>query len=175
VLCTLLITPLGIVGGTLHIVMHAFAKITLFFCAGAILIATHKTRISEMNGIGRRMPWTMAAFTVGALSMIGVPPTGGFISKWYILLGAIDAQQMFAVGVIITSTLLNAAYFLPIVYAAFFRSPESNPEVRHKDTVGEAPLMMLLAITVTALGTIVLFFFPDLPLELVLQLAGEGE
>jgi len=175
VLCALLITPLGIVGGGLHIVMHAFAKITLFFCAGAILVTTHKTLISEMNGIGRRMPWTMAAFTIGALSMIGVPPTAGFISKWYILLGAIDAQQMFAVGVIILSTLLNAAYFLPIVYTAFFRSPASNPEYGLKDTHGEAPLAILLAITVTALGTMVFFFFPDLPLELVLQLAGESE
>jgi multicomponent Na+:H+ antiporter subunit D len=179
VLCALLVTHAGIVGGSMHIVMHAFAKITLFFCAGAILITTHKTRISEMHGIGRRMPWTMAAFTVGALSMIGVPPTGGFISKWYILLGAIDVQQLFAVGVIITSTLLNAAYFLPIVYAAFFRSPESNPETGHdcghKDTCGEAPFMVLLAITVTALGTMVLFFFPDLPLELALQLAGGSE
>ena len=175
VLCALLVTPLGIVGGGLHIVMHAFAKITLFFCAGAILVATHKTRISEMDGIGRRMPWTMAAFTVGALSMIGVPPTGGFISKWYILLGAIDAQQMFAVGVIIVSTLLNAAYFLPIVYAAFFRPPASNPEAGHEDAVGEAPLTMLLAIAVTVTGTVALFFFPDLPLALVLQLAGESE
>jgi multicomponent Na+:H+ antiporter subunit D len=175
VLCTLLITPLGIVGGGLHIVMHAFAKITLFFCAGAILVTTHKTRISEMNGIGRRMPWTMAAFTVGALSMIGIPPTAGFISKWYILLGAINAQQMFAVSVIIVSTLLNAAYFLPIVYAAFFRPPESNSGYGHNNTHGEAPLAILLAITVTALGTMVLFFFPGLPLELVLQLAGESE
>ena len=175
VLCALLITPLGIVGGGLHIVMHAFAKITLFFCAGAIIVTTHKTRISEMNGIGRRMPWTMAAFTIGALSMIGLPPTAGFISKWYILLGAIDAQQMFAVGVIIISTLLNAAYFLPIVYTAFFRSPKGNMEHGLKDTHGEAPVAILLAITVTALGTIVLFFFPDLPLDLVLQLAGESK
>jgi multicomponent Na+:H+ antiporter subunit D len=175
VLCALMVTPPGIVGGMLHIVMHAFAKITLFLCAGAILIATHKTRISEMHGIGRRMPWTMAAFTVGALSMISVPPTGGFISKWYILLGAIDAQQMFAIGVIIVSTLLNAAYFLPIIYAAFFRAPENNPGNEIKDRHAEAPLTVLLAITVTAAGTVVLFFFPDLPLELALQLAGEGE
>jgi len=175
VLCVFLVTPLGIVGGTLHIVMHAFAKITLFFCAGAILVATHKTRISEMNGIGRRMPWTMAAFTVGALSMIGIPPTGGFISKWYILLGAIDAQQMFAIGVIVMSTLLNAAYFLPIVYAAFFRAPESSPEGEHGDTQGKAPLAVLLAITVTALGSVVLFFYPDLPLALAFQLAGGDE
>ena len=175
VLCALMVTPPGIVGGMLHIVMHAFAKITLFLCAGAILIATHKTRISEMHGIGRRMPWTMAAFTVGALSMISVPPTGGFISKWYILLGAIDAQQMFAIGVIIVSTLLNAAYFLPIVYAAFFRAPENNQGNEIKGRHAEAPLTVLLAITVTAAGTVVLFFFPDLPLELALQLAGGSE
>jgi len=174
VLCALLITSSGIVGGALHIVMHAFAKITLFFCAGAILVTTHKTRISEMSGIGRRMPLTMAAFTVGALSMIGIPPTGGFISKWYILLGAIDAQQTIAVGVIIVSTLLNAAYFLPVVYIAFFRPQENNPEYLHQETQGEAPLAILLAITVTALGTVFLFFFPDLPLELALQLAGES-
>jgi len=121
------------------------------------------------------MPWTMAAFTVAALSMIGVPPMAGFISKWYILLGAIDVQQMFAVGVIILSTLLNAAYFLPIVYAAFFRAAESNPEDGNKDTHGEAPLMLLLAITVTATGTVLLFFFPGLPLDLALQLAGASE
>jgi len=175
VLCALLVTPLGIVGGALHIVMHAFAKITLFFCAGAILVATHKTRISEMNGLGRRMPWTMAAFTVGALSMIGVPPMAGFISKWYILLAAIEVQQMFAVGVIMVGTLLNAAYFLPIVYAAFFRTAESSPEDGNKEAHGEAPLMLLLAITVTATGTVALFFFPDLPLGLALQLAGASE
>jgi multicomponent Na+:H+ antiporter subunit D len=174
VLCALLVTPLGIVGGGLHIVMHAFAKITLFFCAGAILVATRKTDISEMNGIGRRMPWTMGAFAVGALSMIGVPPTAGFISKWYILLGAIEAQQLFAVGVIIVSTLLNAAYFLPIVYAAFFRRPEGAPGDVNKDTQGEAPLALVLAITVTATGTVLLFFFPDLPLGLVSQLPGAG-
>jgi multicomponent Na+:H+ antiporter subunit D len=172
VLCALLVTPLGIVGGSMHIVMHAFAKITLFFCAGAILITTHKTRISEMNGIGRRMPWTMAAFTVGALSMIGVPPTAGFISKWYILLGAIEAQQLFAVSVIIVGTLLNAAYFLPIVYAAFFRAPESNPKHEYKDAPGEAPLAVVVALTVTATGTVALFFLPDIPLDLALQLAG---
>ena len=175
VLCVLLVTPLGIVGGSMHIVMHAFAKITLFFCAGAILITTHKTRISELGGIGRRMPWTMAAFTVGALSMIGVPPMAGFVSKWYILLGAIEAQQLFAVGVIIMSTLLNAAYFLPIVYTAFFRTPESNPEHEYKNAPGEAPLAVMLAIAVTATGTVALFFLPDLPLELALQLAGGSE
>ena len=121
------------------------------------------------------MPWTMAAFTVGALSMIGVPPTAGFISKWYILLGAIEVQQIFAAGVIILSTLLNAAYFLPVVYAAFFRAPEGNPEYEIRDARGEAPLAILLAITVTATGTVVLFFFPGLPFDLASQLAGGRE
>ncbi|MEN8205297.1 MAG: monovalent cation/H+ antiporter subunit D family protein [Pseudomonadota bacterium] len=175
VLCALLVTPAGIVGGSMHIVMHAFAKITLFFCAGAILITTHKTRISEMSGIGRQMPWTMAAFTVGALSMIGMPPTAGFISKWYILVATLEAEQIIAVGVIITSTLLNAAYFMPVVYKAFFRAPANDPGSKRNEAQGEAPLALVLAIVVTAAGTVALFFFPDLPLGLALQLAGESK
>jgi multicomponent Na+:H+ antiporter subunit D len=175
ILVTLLATPLGIIGGGMHIVMHAFAKITLFFCVGAIIITAQKTRVSELAGIGRRMPWTMAAFTVGALSMIGVPPTAGFVSKWYILLGTIEAQQVFAAGVIVISTLLNAAYFLPIVYTALFHAPANSPGNEHGDTHGEAPLAVVLAIMTTAAGTVILFFFPDLPLDLMLRLAGESE
>ncbi len=140
------------------------------------MITTHKTRISELNGIGRHMPWTMAAFTVGALSMIGLPPTAGFISKWYILLGAIETREVVAAGVIIMSTLLNAAYFLPIVYAAFFRTPndalENMAGHNTRDTHGEAPPVVVLALTVTAAGTLALFFLPDLPLDLMLQLSG---
>jgi multicomponent Na+:H+ antiporter subunit D len=172
VLCALLATPPGMVAGSMHMVMHAFAKITLFFCAGAILIMTHKTRISELNGIGRQMPWTMTAFTVGALSMIGVPPMAGFISKWYILLGSIEARQFIAVAVIVTSTLLNVAYFMPIVYAAFFRAPDKRPKHETSTVVSEAPLTVLLAITVTAAGTIALFFYPYTALDLAIQTTG---
>jgi multicomponent Na+:H+ antiporter subunit D len=175
VLCALLVTPLGIVAGSMHIVMHAFAKITLFFCAGAILITTRKTRVSELNGIGRQMPWTMTAFAVAAISMIGLPPTAGFISKWYILLGNIESQQILALGVIIASTLLNAAYFIPIVYVAFFRDQANKPAPKAEGTGGEAPLTMLLAIAVTAAATVALFFYPDTALELAMQTAGAGQ
>jgi multicomponent Na+:H+ antiporter subunit D len=112
-----------VIGGGLHIVMHAFGKITLFFCAGAILVAAHKTEVSQLDGIGRRMPWTLGAFAVGALSMIGLPPAAGFVSKWYLMLGSLSTEHYFAVTVLIVSTLLNAAYFVPIVYAAFSGRP----------------------------------------------------
>ncbi|MDH3888691.1 MAG: proton-conducting transporter membrane subunit [Gammaproteobacteria bacterium] len=174
VLCALLITPTGIIAGSAHMVMHGFAKITLFFCAGAILVMTHKTRISELDGIGRQMPWTMAAFSIAAISMIGIPPTAGFISKWYILLGTIESQQLVALGIIIISTLLNAAYFMPIVYAAFFREQTTATAHESRHNGAEAPLTVLLAITVTAAGTLALFFFPDKVLELAMMTAGAG-
>ena len=166
VMGALLATPQAAIGGGIHIAAHAFAKITLFFCAGAILVSTHKTDISQMRGIGRHMPLTMIAFTVGALSMIALPLTAGFISKWYLLLGAIDAQQMAIVGVIVISTLLNAGYFMPIVYAAFFEAPDDASPRLWAGRYGEAPLPMLLAIGVTTIGTLALFFYADAPLAL---------
>ena len=100
-----ILAPFSIVGAALHIAAHAFGKITLFFAAGSIYTASHKTEVSELDGIGRHMPWTMAAFTVGAISMIGIPPTAGFISKWYILHGAFDSGHILAVVVVVISTL----------------------------------------------------------------------
>ncbi|MGD9296927.1 MAG: proton-conducting transporter membrane subunit [Chromatiales bacterium] len=161
----------GAIGGGLHIAMHAVGKITLFFCAGAVLVTAHKSKISELNGIGRRMPWTMGAFAIGALSMIGAPPFAGFISKWYLFGGALQTEQWIAVGAIVISTLLNAAYFMPIVYAAFFL--DEDPGHRHVEH-GEAPLPIVLALVATALFTILLFFFPGVPLTLVQQMAGGG-
>lgn len=121
-----LLSPSGMAGGTMHIMNHAFSKITLFFCAGSIYVATHKTNISQMKGIGRQMPWTMAAFTVGALSMIGVPPVAGFVSKWYLAVGAIQANQLPVLFVLLASTILNAGYFVPFIYSAFFEAPEEE-------------------------------------------------
>lgn len=157
----------GAIGSGLHIAMHAFGKITLFFCAGAVLVTAHKSNISELDGIGRRMPWTMGAFSIGAVSMIGAPPAAGFISKWYLLSGALEADQLIAVGAIVVSTVLNAAYFMPIIYVAFFKPADTD---RSAHTHGDAPLPIVLALSATALCTLFIFFFPDIPLGLVQQM-----
>ncbi|MEZ5536739.1 MAG: monovalent cation/H+ antiporter subunit D family protein [Thiolinea sp.] len=167
VLGAMILAPISVAGAALHVVAHAFGKITLFFAAGSIYTAAHKTKVSELDGIGHRMPWTMGAFTIGALSMIGVPPAVGFISKWYILMGAFQAEQMVAVAVIVISTLLNAAYFVPIIYAAFFKAENPRDELTH----GEAPLPIVLALSLTALATLLLFLFPEVPYQLA-QLIG---
>lgn len=134
VIAASLLSPLSITAAALHIAAHAFGKITLFFAAGSIYTAAHKTEISQLDGIGRRMPFTMAAFTIGALSMIGLPPTAGFISKWFLLSAAWETESSFVVVVVLLSTLLNAGYFLPIVYRAFFRSPPRHDFVGHQST-----------------------------------------
>ena len=168
VLAAALLAPLSIVGAVLHIAAHALGKITLFFAAGAIYTAAHKTEVSQLDGIGRRMPWTMAAFAIGALSMIGLPPAAGFISKWYMLSGAMAGSHWVAAAVIVGSTLLNAGYFLPIVYRAFFLAPEAGHAAH-----GEAPWPMVIALTATAIGTVLLFFLPDVPLALARQVVGK--
>ena len=175
VMAAAILAPLSAAGAALHIAAHAFGKITLFFAAGSIYTAAHKTEIHQLDGIGRRMPWTMGAFAVGALSMIGLPPAAGFISKWYMLLGAFNADQLVAVAVIVVSTLLNAAYFGPIVYMAFFRperaydGPGDHGEHHHHEH-GEAPLPIVIATIATATLTVLLFLFPDLPIALAEQM-----
>ena len=173
VLAAAILNPLSMIGAVLHIATHAVGKITLFFAAGAIATASHKTQVSQLDGIGLRMPWTMGAFTVGAISMIGLPPTAGFISKWYILFGALDAENMMAIVIILASTLLNAAYFLPIVYAAFFRPAAKLADGEmglSRDRHGEAPLAVVVGLTASAALTILLFLFPDAALGLARQI-----
>ena len=164
VMAAAILKPLAEVGAAIHMVAHAFGKITLFFAAGAIYVASKKTEVYQLRGIGRRMPWTMAAFSIGALSMIGVPPTAGFVSKWYILAGAFEANNLVAVFTIIGSTVLNAAYFLPILYMVWFeQEKEGAPE--H----GEAPFFAVLALSLTALLTLAFFIFNGPVIELESQ------
>jgi multicomponent Na+:H+ antiporter subunit D len=223
VLGAALLAPLAVLGAALHIAAHAVSKITLFFAAGSFHAGSHVDRVSAMDGIARRQPWTMAAFTVAALSMIGVPPTAGFLGKWFILAGAVAAGQWFAVAVIVVSTLLNAGYFLPIVYRAYARPageavdppaaadprradagagpvaggaggappPAAVDPPEHEGRLGrtpaaaggatgetgraaphEAPWPMVASLLVTALATLLLFVFPDVPYRLAAMLAG---
>lgn len=158
VLGVALLSPKGMIGGIIHIAMHAYGKITLFFCAGAIFVATGRKNISEMAGIGKRMPVTMVAFLIGALSVIGLPPCGGFVSKWYLVLGTLQADQWLMLVVLLSSSLLNAAYFLPIAYRAFFCKED---ESMFEDKVQEAPMWCVVPLVLTALGSIVLFFYPQ--------------
>ena len=174
-----LLTPSGIIGSVMHIVVHAFGKITLFFCAGAIYVTTHKTKVSELDGIGKKMPFTMSAFTLATISMIGIPPLGGFLSKWYLAIGALEAGQTAIIVVLAVSTILNAGYFLPIVYIAFFKDTnkdshilnsgselESAENYTSKSQIREAPILMVVSLGLTAIGTLLLFFMPSIFLEL---------
>ena len=170
VMASAILKPLAEIGAAIHMVAHAFGKITLFFAAGAIYTASKKTELHQLAGIGRRMPWTMTAFTIGALSMIGVPPTGGFVSKWYILAGAFEVDNYVAIATIVASTALNAAYFLPIVFVVWFECEASPPTREH----GEAPFPAVLALTITAALTIGFFFFNGPALELERQLVQGG-
>ncbi len=123
---TALAGPIGTIGGLVHLVHQGLLKITLFFCAGNYAEMLGVKKIEQLEGVGRRMPWTSSAFTLGALGMIGLPPMAGFISKWYLGVGALAAGQNWAVGVLIASTLLNAAYFLPLLQRIWFAPPPAN-------------------------------------------------
>lgn len=151
-----LLTPSSMVGGIVHISNHAFSKITLFFCAGSIYCAAHKTNISQLSGIGKKMPWTMTAFFIASLSMIGVPPAGGFISKWYLALGSIEAEEIPILAVIIASSILNAAYFLPITYKAFFEKPGDDSH----EGIKEIP-MVAIPLVITAIISVLTGIYPD--------------
>ena len=178
VLAGALATSFSLVGGAMHIAMHAFGKITLFFCAGAIMVATHKTEISQMRGLGWRMPFTFAAFLIGALSVIGLPPLGGSWSKWYIALGAADAHQLIFIAVLMVSSLLNIAYLIPVFARGFF-GPQEEEEAQltahqthgqanatnrlegSKARISEAPIFCVVPLWVTAIGCVALFFYAD--------------
>lgn len=160
----------ALIGASMHIVMHAFSKITLFFAAGAILVVTHKKLISELNGLGRAMPITFAAFLIGTLSIIGLPPFGGMWSKWYLGLGVVETSQLLLLAVLMLSSLLNIAYLLPIPIRAFFSKPAND---KHYIEIKEAPKSILLAMIITSGTCVLLFFYPD-PIYQLATLAAGG-
>lgn len=153
VLGAALLTPFAATAAIVHIANQAFAKITMFFVAGAIQRTTGKTNVHELAGIGYQMPWTMAAFTIASLSFIGMPLFAGFVSKWYLSLGALESGQWWFLVVMIASSLLNAAYFLPIVYLAFFKGA---PDTQVRVTEARPTLLyptLVCAAYVIVLGT----------------------
>jgi multicomponent Na+:H+ antiporter subunit D len=147
-------------GGLFHLAAHATLKITLFFCAGAIYVKTHRENISELDGIGRQMPWTLAAFTVASLGLIGLPPLNGFISKWFLGVGALNSGNPLALTVLLLSGLLNAGYLLPVVYRAYFKKSELSLE---RD---EASGSLVVPLVVTAILSIIFGIVPDFGLHL---------
>jgi multicomponent Na+:H+ antiporter subunit D len=195
VLGAMLASSISAIGGAMHIAMHAFGKITLFFCAGAIMVASHKTEISQMRGLGRKMPITFACFLIGSLSIIGLPPFGGMWSKWYLALGAAETHQVVFVAVLMISSLLNVAYLVPIVVRGFFSASEPDAHHDHHDDdhndhgggtapgdaggpnnwkfrgYTEAPAACVGALAFTATGCIVLFFYADALFDFLSPLA----
>ena len=187
VLGAMLASNIGAMGSTMHIVMHAFGKITLFFCAGAIIVFAHKTEISDMHGLGRKMPVTFFCFFIASLSIIGLPPLGGVWSKWYLAMAAVETDQLIFVAVLMISSLLNIAYLMPVVLYGFFgkekpavahghdgqadphhhdhHAPPDHPMLRHLTFgikgVKEAPVMCLAPIVMTTFGCFALFFYAD--------------
>jgi len=178
ILGAVLLSSNGMIGGVIHIANHSFAKITLFFCAGSILLASNKTKISEMGGIGRLLPVTMAAFLVGSLSIVGIPPTAGFITKWFLATGSIEADKLAIFLVLLLSTLLTAGYYLRIIRTAYFgSSPEEDglsdadrevekghAQVRHQ--VREVGPLIFVPLLLSAGVSVVLGIFPHFVIEL---------
>jgi multicomponent Na+:H+ antiporter subunit D len=164
-----LLTPAAIQGGLIHIVNHAFAKITLFFCAGAIYVAAHRKDISDMEGLGKVMPFTFGAFAVASLSMIGAPPVAGFVTKWNLLVGSVEAHQIGIVLILLASTLLNAAYFAPITLRAFFGKRPASAGV---SGIKEAPLSMLIPILIACTISVIIGIYPDFMMQFVTAVIG---
>lgn len=163
VLGVAIVGPLASIGGIVHLVHQGLMKITLFFCAGNYAETLGIHRVDELDGVGRRMPWTTVAFTVGAIGMIGLPPVAGFISKWYLGLGALEADAGWAVWVLAGSSALNAAYFLPLLHRAWFRPGAGDWPAERVFPRAETSLALLLPPLATALLALAAGLFASVP------------
>ena len=169
VLGAMLANSWGVIGSGLHILMHAFGKITLFFCAGAIMVAAHKSEVSQLKGLGRTMPVTFGAFFIGTLSIVGLPPTGGSWSKWFLGVGSLEAGQVGLMAVLMVSSLLSLAYLIEIPLKGFFHKPDEPP---HHEGIHEGPKWSLVAIVTTAAACLALFLYPEPFYRLMTMVAG---
>ena len=169
VLGAMLANSWGVIGSGLHILMHAFGKITLFFCAGAIMVAAHKSEVSQLKGLGRTMPVTFGAFFIGTLSIVGLPPTGGSWSKWFLGVGSLEAGQVGLMAVLMVSSLLSLAYLMEIPLKGFFHKPDEPP---HHEGIHEGPKWSLVAIVTTAVACLALFLYPEPFYRLMTMVAG---
>jgi multicomponent Na+:H+ antiporter subunit D len=169
-----LLSPLGLIGAVIHIFNHALMKGTLFLCAGAFIHQTGLRRVDDLRGIGRRMPLTMACFTMAGLSMIGIPLSVGFISKWYLALGGLESETlgvlgsgggMVIVGFLLLSSLLNALYYGPIIVRGWLGVPDADGDMPEKRS-DDPRWVMLAPICILALGTLVFGIFPQFPVGL---------
>ena len=171
-----LLSPMAVAGAMLHITFHGFMKITLFLCAGAITAITGKRAISEFRGLGRAMPITMTAFVIGAFGMFGAPPLAGFISKWHVVLGAVQSGQLFFLFIILIGSILDVVYFSPVIITAFFRKmPETETlngdeeekvavfaeKIERVETKQPIYLFMIVPLTITAVFSIIFCLFPN--------------
>jgi multicomponent Na+:H+ antiporter subunit D len=152
-----LLTPSSITGSIFHMGSHGFMKITLFFVAGAIFVKTRKENISQLDGIGRQMPLTMGSFAIGAMGIAGTPPICGFISKWYLAMGTLEAKEVVFLFVLLISALLDVAYFFPIIYNSFFKAPKGEADLQFD----EASMKMVVPLMITAIISLILGIFPN--------------
>ena len=162
-----LATPMAAVGGGMHIAMHAFGKIALFMCAGAIYVATKKTEISDMSGLGKSMPITFTIFAIASFSIIGLPPFGGSWSKFLLFVGAIEAEYFVIIVVLMISSLLNVAYLLPIVARGFFINSADD---KKENSIKEAPLLCWVPAAIAAVACILLSFYAGLLRDFLLPI-----
>jgi multicomponent Na+:H+ antiporter subunit D len=161
-----ILTERALIGNIFHIFSHAFMKSTLFLAAGAIILKTGKRNIKDLGGIGKKMPFTMFSFTLAALAMIGIPPFNGFLSKWTLALGAMDAGVPFFVLILLISSLLNGLYYLPIIISAFFGAEPGHDAHEHVK-ISEAPYKMLIPIAILAVSCLLFGLLPtNLPFDL---------
>lgn len=166
----MLAAPAALIGGGLQIVMHAWGKITLFMCAGAIYTAAHRTNISQLNGLGRKMPWVFGAFLIGSASIIGLPPLGGSWPKFMLMVGALDSGKTVLMGALILSSILNVAYLTPVAIRGFMLAPD-NPE---EDAKIKQPIWVVVPPVITAAGVFVLFFFASDIIDYLMPVLPEG-